>query len=155
MIKFDKKYINITNEGIISTLAYSANKIVEIKVTHFSLETILKVKVDYENIVKLSSLSISIPNNSIYVKQSVSPTIGINPSNATFNSYTLISSDTSIAQISKNKVVGVKAGRVEITCQSTVYEEIFEKVEIEVLPQPEISSFNVTTKSIFVNDEQL
>ena len=48
--------------------------------------------------ILLNSLSLSMKNK-IYVTESVAPKVTINPANATFGSYTLYSSDTSVAKI--------------------------------------------------------
>lgn len=149
---YDEKYISISNDGVITPVSYTANKTTEIKVHHSSLESTLKIKVDYEDMILLNSLSLSMKNK-IYVTESVAPKVIINPANATFGSYTLYSSDTSVAKINKNSVVGVKEGNVTITVKSNVYDEILDIVDIEVLPQPPLEDFNVTTKSLFVNDE--
>ena len=150
---FNEKYLKVSDDGVITPLTYTANKNIELKVIHYNLESTLKIKIDYENIVNLASLDLNLENNSICVKQSITPSVTITPSNATFNTYTLTSSDPSIAKINKNKIIGVKEGKVNIICTSTVFSDIFDVVEIEVLPQPELLDFSIVTKSIFVNEE--
>lgn len=150
---FNKTYLKVSDEGVITPVSYSANKVVPITVKHFELETTINVIIDYENVTKLNSLSISIPNNRIYVGQKLKPTIKLEPSNATFNSYEITSSNSQFVKVNKTELTGVKEGTVDITVRSTVYDDVSATITLTVLPQPTMTDFSVTTKSLFVNEQ--
>ena len=150
---YNSSYLSISNEGIITPLTYTANKELEVSVNHFELSSTFKIKIDYENVVNLESLSISLPNNSVAVGQTSSLSINVSPSNATFKDYTITSSDTSILKIKGKSVTGVKTGTATIKIQSDTYDSISYSLDVEVTPQPEIQDFTPQNKTIFVGEE--
>ena len=107
--------------GIFTVLSYIGYGIT---VNHIDLSSSFKVKIDYENIINLESLSLSLPNNSVAVGQTASLSVGIVPSNSTFKDYTIVSSNTSILKVKDKSVTGVKAGTATLTIQSDTYDSI-------------------------------
>ena len=150
---YDSNYLSISNDGLITSLKYSANKEIEITVNHIDLSSSFKVKIDYENIINLESLSLSLPNNSVAVGQTASLSVGIVPSNSTFKDYTIVSSNTSILKVKDKSVTGVKAGTATLTIQSDTYDSISYSLNVEVTPQPEIQDFTPQNKTLFVGEE--
>ncbi len=146
----DTSYLEVTKEGNIIPKKYSADKVLDITVTHKELTSTIKVKIDHESVIKLENYTISLSNTNVYVKQTVTPTIKVTPSDTTFKDYTLSSSDTSIFKVSSNKsIVGVKAGSAKLIVKSNYYENIETSLDITVLPQPEFSDFTVSNITLF------
>ena len=146
-------YISIDDNGTITPLKSTSNSIYEIDVKHGELTNTLKFKVETGNIIDLQSIKIS--NLSLYVSQSKTPTITFTPYNASYKSYKLTSSNTSIAKISNNQIVGVKAGTATITVTSTVYPSIKGTMTVTVLAKPEADMSKSTiklTSSLFMSD---
>ena len=151
---YDKNYLEITEDGKIIPKKYSATKVTDITVSHKELTSTIKVIVDYENVVKLESYSISLSSTNIYVTQAVTPTITVTPSNTTFKDYTLSSSDSKIFKVTSNKTItGVKAGTAKLTVKSNTYENVETSIDITVLPQPEFSDFTVSNVTLFVDQQ--
>lgn len=149
--EYDTSYLEITEEHNIIPKKYSANNVLDIVISHKELTYTLQVTIDHESVVKLEDISLTVPNNSIYVTQSINPTIKINPSNTTFKDYTLTSSDTSILNVKNNKsIVGVKEGSATLTVKSNTYENVFSSIDVTVLAQPPLEDFTISNVSVFV-----
>ena len=149
--EYDTSYLEINEEHNIIPKKYSANNVLDIVITHKELTYTLQVTIDHESVVKLEDITLTVPNNSIYVTQSINPTIKINPSNTTFKDYTLTSSDTSILNVKNNKsIVGVKEGSATLTVKSNTYENVFSSIDVTVLAQPPLEDFTISNVSVFV-----
>lgn len=149
--EYDTSYLEITEEHNIIPKKYSANNVLDIVISHKELTYTLQVTIDHESVVKLEDISLTVPNNSIYVTQSINPTIKINPSNTTFKDYTLTSSDTSILNVKNNKsIVGVKEGSATLTVKSNIYENVSTSIDVTVLAQPPLEDFTISNVSVFV-----
>lgn len=152
--EYDSSYLAINEEGVISPKKYSANKVLDINIFHNDLSYTLSIKIEHENIVKLSNYDLLIPNNELYVTQVLTPSINIIPSNATFKDYTLVSSNEKIVKIEKNKNIrGISSGKVSISIESNYYEDIKTSIEVEVLPQPDLIDFTPVNTTIYVGEE--
>ncbi len=150
---YDSSYLEVSVEGNIIPKKSTNGDIINITVKHKELTSTLKVKIDYENIVMLDSINITVPNNEIYVQQTLTPAIIINPTNATFKDYTLSSSDSSILKVNNNKtIVGLKEGNATLTIKSNKYEDITKSITIKVLAQPNISDFTISNATIYIGD---
>ena len=150
--EYDSSFISINETGMITPKKYSADNAIEIKVCHNELYCSLFVKIEYENIVKLESLAISLANNSIEVGQTLSLGVSITPSNATFKDYSITSSDSSILKVTGKNVKALKEGEVTLTIQSATYENVNHSINVKVNPQPEIKDFTLQNKTIFVGE---
>lgn len=149
--EYDTSYLEINEEHNIIPKKYSANNVLDIVISHKELTYTLQVTIDHESVVKLEDITLTVPNNSIYVTQSINPTIKINPSNTTFKDYTLTSSDTSILNVKNNKsIVGVKEGSATLTVKSNTYENVFSSIDVTVLAQPPLEDFTISNVSVFV-----
>jgi uncharacterized protein YjdB len=150
--EFNSSFLSIDQNGLITPKKYSADNIEEIKIIHNDLSCSLFVKIEYENIVKLDALEISLKNNSIEVGQTLSLGVAIVPSNATFKDYTISSSNNSILKVTGKNIKALKEGEVTLTIQSTTYENINHSINVKVFPQPEIKDFTLQNKTIFVGE---
>ena len=150
----DDKYLSI-NDGVITPIKNSFDKIITITVKSNDKSTNLKVIVTQENIINLKDISIE--TDSIYLTQEKRLEVSFNPINATFDDYYLTSSDSSIIQIKGNNILGCQEGYAIIRVQSSVYPDIFVEKEIKVLPQPpaDLEKVNVTiNNNIYVDNEE-
>lgn len=149
--KYDKNYLEITEKGKIIPKKYSGDEIINIEVKHKELTNVLKVKIDHQSVIRLTDFKIT-PINDIYVTQSYTPKIDVEPSNATFKDYTLISSDSSILKVNKNKIEGKKAGTVTLTVSSNYY-NVAKSINVTVLAQPALTGITVSNATIYTNEE--
>lgn len=137
-------YLTVSNNGNINSLKYSRNEITTITVSVTSdpsVYTTLKIVVDMK-ITKLESITVGSIVSPIYLGQSVTPKVTLEPSDATFKGYKFVSADISIVSVSSTSYTGKKAGSTTIKVQSTEYEDIFYEFVVEVLPAPDIKDFN-------------
>lgn len=148
---YDKSYLEITEKGKIIPKKYSGDTVVNIEVIHKSLSSNIKVKIDHQSVVRLTDFTIT-PFDSIYVSQSFTPKINVEPANATFKDYTLTSSDNNILKINKNKIEGKQAGTVTLTVASNYY-NISKSIDVTVLPQPALEGITVSGATIYTNEE--
>lgn len=149
--KYDTSYLEITEKGKIIPKKYSGDTIINIEVTHKSLSSNIKVRIEHKSVVRLEDFNIN-PINSIYVSQSFTPKISVEPINATFKDYTLTSSDESILKVHKNKIEGISDGTVTLTVSSNYY-NVSDSITVEVLPQPVLEGITVSGATIYTNEE--
>lgn len=151
--EYNKTYLEITEKGKIIPKKYSADQIIDIKVKHKDLSYTIKTYIDYKDIIKLEGYNIT-SSDSIYVSETYTPKITVNPSNSTFKDYTLISSNEDIIKINKNKsIIGLKEGKATLTIKSKYYESISISKEITVLPQPTLEGFTLSNTTLFIGDQ--
>lgn len=142
-------YISISSDGIITPLLQTLDSQLQITVTHQvnseqSLTSIIKVKVKERSVIEPTDINVSEDNVSLYVTQSKSLTVTFIPSNTTYKNYTMTSSDDNIVTISGNSIRGKAPGNATVTIQSVYYEHLTKVVNVEVMAQPEMTSFNAT-----------
>ena len=108
------EYLTINNDYI-TPIKNSFNKKIEVKIVHENLINTINIitKEPYINDVK----DFTINNESIYVDQTITPSISFNPTNATYKDYTLSTNSNNI-EIINNKIKGLtpaKINKVNIT----------------------------------------
>lgn len=95
----------------------------------------LVVNVSEVNVTPLTSISVSKSSLSLGVEQSKAlsslTSISFQPSNATYKSYKLTSSNPAIVKVSGLKLIGIEEGEAEITISSTIYPSISTQISVK------------------------
>lgn len=143
----ENPYVTLSSNGRLTPRESSDGSIIEIKVNCGSISSSLKVMTEVYKVeeIPLTAINTSTSSTSIYVTQSWTPSFTFTPANATDRSYTLSTSDSSVASISGKSVKGVKAGTATITATSTKYPDVKAIINVTVNAQPAVTDFTTTT----------
>lgn len=141
-------YISVDENGIITPLKYSANRITTIMVNvegyeYKETETkSLKVIVGLKSIKNAESVAVEKDTYEIYVTQKITPKITVTPKEATFKDYKLSSSSNNI-MISGNSIIGKKEGNALITLEMVNNLSVKTSFNVKVNLQPNVEDFKV------------
>lgn len=135
-------YIEINEDGEITTLSYSNNEFTEISVIHENIVNVIKVKVVYENVIPIESISLK--DFELYVSESRTIVPIFMPFNATFKEFELISSDKNVLSVSRTTVKGLNAGNVKLELVSKDNSNVKTSCVVIVKEQPKLLNFDAS-----------
>ncbi len=141
-------YISVDENGIITPLKYSANRITTITINiegyeYKEAETkTLEVIVGLKSIKNAESVTVEKDTYEIYVTQKITPKITVTPKEATFKDYKLLSSSDNVT-ISGNSIIGKKEGNALITLEMINDQSVKTSFNVKVNLQPNVDNFKV------------